>query len=120
MKDNIKAALLSALVLPGVGQFFKGHKMKGGILILAVTVLLFAAAILAAVAIQDALHGGGGTRDPVALAGRLRKWAPAALLLAGALLCVWLYGIGDALLSAGEKGPSQEHGSVPEDTHARH
>jgi hypothetical protein len=104
MKENIKAALLSALVLPGVGQIFRGHKLKGGILILSVTILLLAAFILAAVAMQDVLHGSGsaGTMDPVAVAGRLRTWIPAALWLAGALLCLWVYGIADALLSSGK------------------
>jgi len=118
MKENIKAALLSALVLPGVGQILRGHKLKGGILILAVTALLLAAVILAAMAIQDVLHGGGGTTDPVAVAARLREWVPPALWLAGALLCVWVYGIADALLSPEKKEASGKGGAAPGNTDA--
>jgi hypothetical protein len=108
MKENMKAALLSALVLPGVGQFYRGHKVKGAILVLSVTVLLLIAVILAAMAIQDALHGTGGSvgMDPVILAGRLSNWVPAALWLLGAFLCLWVYGIADALLGAGKKKDS--------------
>ena len=120
MKENMKAALLSALVLPGVGQFYRGRRVKGAILVLSVTVLLLIAVILAAMAIQDALRGTGssGGMDPVAIADRLRGWVPAALWLLGAFLCLWVYGVADALLGAGKKKASAESGQTPDTTDA--
>jgi TM2 domain-containing membrane protein YozV len=118
MKENMKAALLSALVLPGVGQLYRGRKLKGSILVLFVTLLLLVAVILAVMAIQDALRGTGGPggMDPVILAGRLSNWVPAALWLLGAFLCLWVYGIADALMDAGKKKDSAESGQKPETT----
>jgi hypothetical protein len=116
MKDNIKAALLSALVLPGVGQIYRGRKLKGAILVLFVTVLLLVAVILAAMAIQDALRGSGssGGMDPVVFANRLRGWVPSALWLLGAFLCLWVYGIADAFLDPGKKKDPAKSGQTPE------
>jgi TM2 domain-containing membrane protein YozV len=115
MKENMKAALLSALILPGVGQFYLGRKLKGAILVLFVTLLLLVAVILAVMAIQDALRGSGGM-DPVVLAARLSNWVPAALWLLGVFLCLWVYGVADALLGAGKKKDSAESGHTPETT----
>jgi hypothetical protein len=117
MKEHIKAALLSALVFPGVGQIYRGRRLKGGILVMSVTVLLLVAVLLAAMIGQDIFRvtGSTGRMDPVVLADRLRGWAPAALWLAGAFLCIWVYGIADALLVAGKKEDSAEsHGQTPE------
>ncbi len=46
MKKNIKALLLSALILPGLGQLYKGDKVKGGIMIALVNIFLLAALFL--------------------------------------------------------------------------
>ena len=40
MNKKISALLLSALVLPGLGQFYLGRKMIGGILIVLVNLIL--------------------------------------------------------------------------------
>jgi hypothetical protein len=42
MSKAVKAALLSGFVLPGVGQYYLGHKLRGGLFILAVFVAIFA------------------------------------------------------------------------------
>jgi hypothetical protein len=118
MKEKMKAALLSALVLPGVGQIFLGRKVKGAILVLFVTVLLLVAVIMGAMAIQDALRGIGsvGVMDPVIIADRLRGWVPAAMWLLGAFLCLWVFGVADALLGPGKKKDSAESGRTSETT----
>lgn len=43
MKLNIKAALLSAFVLPGLGQLKNGRRAKGGVLLLLSNVFLIGA-----------------------------------------------------------------------------
>ena len=43
MRINIKAMLLSAFVLPGIGQLYKGEKVKGAILLILVNIFLLAA-----------------------------------------------------------------------------
>jgi TM2 domain-containing membrane protein YozV len=43
VKLNVKALLLSALLLPGIGQLYKGEKVKGGIFLLLVNIFLLAA-----------------------------------------------------------------------------
>jgi hypothetical protein len=100
MKHQLKAALLSALVLPGMGQLYRGRALKGGIILLLMTLLLLAALVLAALMAQDVmpLVQRHGSRDSVAIAGQLRRWVPFALFLGGALFVVWLYAVVDALL----------------------
>jgi hypothetical protein len=43
MKINVKAMLLSALLLPGIGQLYKGEKVKGAVLLVLVNIFLLAA-----------------------------------------------------------------------------
>ena len=47
MRINLKAALLSALVIPGLGQLYIGNKLKGGIIIVLVNMFLLGALALA-------------------------------------------------------------------------
>ena len=46
MKINIKAMLLSALLLPGIGQLYKGEKLKGVVFLVMVNIFLLAALFL--------------------------------------------------------------------------
>jgi len=46
MKINIKAMLLSALLLPGIGQLYKGEKIKGAVFLVLVNIFLLAALFL--------------------------------------------------------------------------
>jgi hypothetical protein len=43
---NIKAMLLSALILPGIGQLYKGEKVKGAVFLVLVNIFLLAALFL--------------------------------------------------------------------------
>jgi TM2 domain-containing membrane protein YozV len=111
MKENVKAALLSALVLPGVGQFYRGRTVKGGILVALVSVMLLIFIVLAVLAVQDILHVVRitGTIDAVALAESLRGRVPSFLWLGGVLFCVWTYGVVDAFLGSAS-GSEDEKG----------
>lgn len=103
MKKNVTAALLSGLVLPGVGQLYRGRRMKGGILLLLVTILLLAFVMVMASTVREFMEAARlhGEPDEALLAGILSRRAPAALLLAGGFFCTWIYGIVDALLDRG-------------------
>ncbi len=100
MKLNVKAALLSAFVLPGLGQLYKGNRLKGVVLILLVNVFLLLALFVV-------LRGMGpfilaaktsGTVEPAKVAANLQSSSPAARLLLAAFFGLWLYGFIDALL----------------------
>ena len=103
MKENVKAALLSALVLPGVGQFYRGRTLKGGILVALVSIVLLIFVVLAVQAVQDVLHVVQitGRIDSVAVVDSLRDRLPAFLWLVGILFCIWTYGVVDAFLGGG-------------------
>jgi hypothetical protein len=42
MTKNIKALLLSAFLLPGIGQLYKGEKVKGAVFLVLVNIFLLA------------------------------------------------------------------------------
>lgn len=111
MKENIKAALLSAFVLPGVGQFYRGRFLKGGVLIILMTILLIVAFILVACVVQGVVHAPPlPSQVPVdPFAALLGKLKPMLKWLGGAFLCIWIYGVADALLG---KGTEENGGSV--------
>jgi hypothetical protein len=103
MKKNFKAALLSALVFPGLGQIYKGQKLKGGILLLLVNFLLLSVLVII-------LRGLSRIDIPAAIpdvtasariAKQLLTGNPAFSWASGALFCIWLYAVLDALLSNG-------------------
>ncbi len=114
MKKNITAALLSGLVLPGAGQIYRGRRLKGGIMLLVVTILLLVFIVLLASVVRECMEATRlhGDLDEALLEGIFRRRAPAALLLAGAFFCVWTYGVVEALLDKGNgKGPAERESS---------
>jgi hypothetical protein len=101
MKKNFKAALLSALVFPGLGQIYKGQKLKGGMLLLLVNFLLLSVLVII-------LRGLNRIDIPAAIPDITTSTRIAKQLLTGnpafswaALFCVWLYAVLDALLGNG-------------------
>ncbi len=101
MKMNLKAALLSAFVFPGLGQIYKGCRLKGGIILLLVNILLLTslAIVIRKVWQLSITEGCPQVADPVKSAEQLLKAAPAVLWMVRGLFCLWLYGVLDALLS---------------------
>ena len=100
MKKNIKAALLSAFIFPGLGQIYKGSKLKGFALIfLANLVFLLTLGFVIAGTYRLAhLPGFAESAEPAQIAHRLYNETPAFPWLMGIFLCLWLYGVLDALL----------------------
>lgn len=105
MKLSTKAALLSALVFPGVGHFLLGRAARGCLFLLPAAlaaVYLGSAVLQRANAIIAQIDSGALPLDPQAIAERL-SGAPGAeaplmtLAVTIALLC-WAGGIIDALL----------------------
>ena len=92
MKKNIKAALLSALVFPGLGQIYKGRKLKGGILLLLVNILLLSilVIILQGLSQLDMAAAIPDIPDSSRIAKQLLAGNPAFTWASGAFFCVWL------------------------------
>ncbi len=100
MKNNVKAALLSALVLPGLGQLQKGCKLKGVILITLVNIFLLAALayVLKGATRIFVASGNTGKPDIARVLADLQRETPEARWLLGAFFIIWTYGVVDALL----------------------
>jgi hypothetical protein len=100
MKNNIKAALLSALVLPGLGQLYKGCKLKGVILISLVNIFLLIALayVLKGASRILVVTGDTGKPDIAQVLADLQRETPEARWLLGVFFIIWTYGIVDALL----------------------
>ncbi len=100
MKKKFTAALLSAFVFPGLGQIYQGNKLKGGILLILVNILLLTTLGLM-------LRGLNRIDIPAAtpdyatsarIAEQLIGGTPAITWIFGILFCLWVYGVLDALL----------------------
>ncbi len=98
MKFHIKAALLSALVFPGLGQIYKGERGKGVALIAAVSLLLLVTLALLLLQIVPLLLASpeSGLADPARVLERLHSGTPTVRLLIGSLGGLWLYSWIDA------------------------
>ena len=99
MKIYVKAALLSAFVLPGLGQMYKGAKVKGGIMIGLVNVFLLAALFLVMKGMGSLLvtarFSGLDAAESVIVG--LRDKVPAVKFLSVVFFFLWAYGVVDAL-----------------------
>jgi predicted acyltransferase len=106
MKKSLKGALISGLVIPGMGQIFlKGYK-RGAILILMISVgmLIFVLkAVEQAFIILENIESAGGVLDMNAIlnAAAVASTSPANSTMNYALSFIficWLYSIVDAYL----------------------
>jgi Na+-transporting methylmalonyl-CoA/oxaloacetate decarboxylase gamma subunit len=104
MKFHIKAALLSAFVLPGLGQFIKGDRIKGTILIVLVNIFILAALIFVLQGMGELLasarFSGMAAAEQVMEALESRK-GPAVRIILAAFTALWVYGVIDALVARG-------------------
>jgi TM2 domain-containing membrane protein YozV len=107
MKKNIKALLLSAFIFPGLGQVYKGCRVKGCIVILLTNIILLVAFAIAIKGIYQMTISPdfAGTMDPANMAKRLLSETPAFRWLFGIFSFIWLYAALDALLT-NRKDPS--------------
>jgi hypothetical protein len=105
MKIHVKAALLSAFILPGLGQLYKGDRVKGVIIIVLVNIFLLLALVqllreMAPVILAAKMSGEFDARKGLE---HLQTGGPAARLLLAAFCGLWLYALIDAALGKKEK-----------------
>ena len=106
MKIHVKEALLSAFVFPGLGQLFKGNRLKGLIIIGSVNILL---AILFYLILRQlaplivSAQQSGGAFDTTKIIERLHTGSPVIRYLLSAFCGLWLYSWIDA--AVGKRGP---------------
>jgi TM2 domain-containing membrane protein YozV len=105
MKIYVKAALLSAFVLPGMGQIYKGAKVKGGIMIGLVNVFLLTAFFLVMKGIGALLVTArlSGLDAAAGIIAGLRDKVPAVKLLSVVFFFLWAYSVVDALFKEEKK-----------------
>jgi len=98
MKIHIKAALLSALVFPGLGQFYKGDRIKGVILFVCVNILLL---IIICLILQQLMPlifhiNGNGISDTKKILEGLNSGSPLIRKLLVVLGGLWFFSWIDA------------------------
>lgn len=100
MKLNVKAALLSAFVLPGLGQVMRGERVKGGILIALANIFLLGAFFLVLKGMGPVLLEAqlAGSVDPDDITRKLAAGAPAARILLVCFAALWCFAVVDALV----------------------
>lgn len=98
MKIHVKAALLSALVFPGLGQFYKGDRIKGVIFFACVNILLLIIICLALQQLMPLIFStqGSGFSDKTKIFERLHPGRPVARLPLAMLGGLWFYSWIDA------------------------
>ena len=111
MKRSLVPVLLSGLVLPGLGQFSNGQRIKGALLVAAVCGLL-AGIVVAFYAEMERLMenmasaaGAGGMNSALLAVGGLDLSTVWLLVLA--LAAVWIYSIVDAAVCAPNKNEKE-------------
>lgn len=101
MNKKLVALLLSALVLPGLGQVYLGRKMVGGILIVLVNlVLLLALFVLLrglSPVIAAQIAGGAASITPSEVIGALEGTAGFGKAVLAAFFLVWTFSVVDIL-----------------------
>jgi TM2 domain-containing membrane protein YozV len=109
MSRRFKAVLLSAFVLPGLGQLYRGRRLKGGILIAMVNIFILAALFLAMRGLGKLMLAGqvAGSLESGKVLEAIQQDSPAGRWLLAAFCGLWLYSVVDAVLDRkadGEQG----------------
>jgi TM2 domain-containing membrane protein YozV len=97
MTPVIKAVLLTAFVLPGLGQISLGHKVRGIILIMITTLLTLPALFLLmkGVAVIMAFKMTGAQLGLGELQSALGAYALPAKIVIGSFISIWVFSIVD-------------------------
>jgi len=114
MKIHVKAGLLSAFVLPGLGQIYKGAKVKGGILIGLVNVFLLGALFLVMKGMGELLLTArlAGMDAAESVLDGLKGKGPAGKLLLAGFFALWAYSVGDALFKDEGEAGRKDNGNM--------
>lgn len=110
MPRKLTAIILSALVLPGLGQVYLGNKIKGGIIIVLVNIFILAAlAFLVPGVLNLAMLAQSGQPLSVSLIIQtLQEHSASARWLIILFVGLWVYSIGDLLVAKVPPGEKQE------------
>ena len=105
MKIHVKEALLSAFVFPGLGQLYKGNRLKGLIIIGSVNILLAILFYLVLRQLAPLIISAqeSGSFDTTKIIERLHTGSPVIRYLLSAFCGLWLYSWIDAAVA--KRGP---------------
>lgn len=100
MKINIKAMLLSAFVLPGIGQLYKGEKVKGAVFLVIVNIFLLAALFLVMKKMGSFLVTArvSGPEEALKLLDTITRTSPEIGWLLTGFALLWGVAVVDALI----------------------
>jgi TM2 domain-containing membrane protein YozV len=107
MKINLKAALLSAFVLPGLGQLYKGNRLKGSVLLILANIFLLLALFLVLRGIGPIVSAAmlSGADDPYRIADHIQQLrTPFVKWLLTIFSVIWLYAVIDAAIGKAKAG----------------
>lgn len=95
---NIKALLLSAFVLPGIGQLYKGEKVKGAIFLSLINIFLLAALFIVLRKMGSFLVTAriSGPQEALDLLDRITKSSPEIGWLLAGFSLLWGAAVVDA------------------------
>ncbi|HZV82301.1 MAG TPA: hypothetical protein VFF53_09045 [Geobacteraceae bacterium] len=101
MQINIKAALLSAFVLPGMGQLYKGDKVKGGVILVFVNIFLLAALFVVMKGMGSFLLTAkiSGITEALKVLETVKQNSPHISWLMTGFIVLWFAAIVDAALA---------------------
>lgn len=105
MKLNIKALLLSAFVLPGIGQLYKGEKVKGAVFLVLTNIFLLAALFIVFRKIGSFLVTAriSGPQEALTLLDSITKSSPEIGWLLSGFTLLWVMAVVDAARPSGQK-----------------
>ncbi len=98
MRINLKAMLLTALLLPGIGQLYKGEKVKGAVFLVLVNIFLLAAMFLVLKKMGNFLLTAriSGTAEALKLLDTITRSSPEIGWLLGGFALLWGVAVVDA------------------------
>ena len=105
---NIKAMLLSAFVLPGIGQLYKGEKVKGAVFLVLVNIFLLVALFIVLQKMGGFLVTArlSGPQEALNLLDTITKSSPEIGWLLSGFTLLWGIAVVDAAKPAKHK-PAQ-------------
>lgn len=107
MNQKIRSIALSAFVLPGLGQLYRGRRVKGGVMILLDNLFILGGMFIALRSAGKFLLAGRTGMDAEQVLAAIQVDAPYARWVLGGFVVLWVYGVVDAVL---DKGGSDDDG----------